>query len=97
MNLRFLEQAEQELHESFIRYEAEESGLGHRFVAEINQSITRIVDFPKAYQLLNASTRRCLVAGSPYGLYYHLDEATAEILVIAVGHLHREPEFWSVR
>ena len=39
--------------------------------------------------------RRCLLKRFPYGVIYHLDEQ--EILVIAIAHLHRKPEFWRNR
>jgi len=97
MKIRVLEIADKELSETFRYYENEQAELGHRFIAEFAQSIRRIVAFPKSYQLIGERARRCLVSEFPYGVLYHYNEPDAEILVVAVGHLHRGPDYWLSR
>ena len=49
------------------------------------------------YQELSESIRRCLVAKFPYAIIYHHDLDQNEILILAVGHLHRRPDYWTSR
>jgi toxin ParE2 len=39
--------------------------------------------------------RRCRLGRFPYGLIYTLDNG--DILVLAVAHLHRRPDYWRDR
>jgi hypothetical protein len=39
--------------------------------------------------------RRCRLRRFPYGVIYHADEM--EILVVAVAHAHRRPDYWRDR
>ena len=41
--------------------------------------------------------RRCLVHRFPYGVIYSVDEQSSEVLILAVMHLHRQPDYWSGR
>jgi hypothetical protein len=45
MNIRFLEPARSELDDAFDWYEMEQSGLGRRFLAEIQSALKRITVF----------------------------------------------------
>ena len=97
MRVAFLEIAELELDEAWRHYEGERVGLGIRFCQEVAQAINRIADHPKAYQMFSARTRRCLVDKFRYGILYEHNETTTEILIVAVGHLHRRPDYWISR
>jgi hypothetical protein len=46
--------------------------------------------FPDAWQMLAEGVRRCRLSRFPYGLIYTIDNS--DILVLAVAHLHRQPE-----
>ena len=52
MNIRFLEPAQNELDDAFDWYEMEQSGLGHRFLTEIQSALKRITVFLTAALLL---------------------------------------------
>jgi hypothetical protein len=51
---------------------------------------------PNAWRSLGASYRRKLLKQFPYGLVYHQPEP-GWIEVVAVMHLHREPDYWRKR
>ena len=97
MKVRFLKPAEAELDDAVAYYEIEQLGLGERFRNEVLASISRIVVFPAAYQTLGNRTRRCLLARFPYGIIYHHNSSNDEILVVAIAHLHRQPDYWVSR
>ncbi len=59
---------------------------------EFDAAIRRIVAYPKSYALLGSDIRRCLIKRFPYGVLYGIDTDT--IVIIAVAHLHRKPNYW---
>ena len=95
MKVRLLEPARQELDETISYYNAELAGLGEAFLLEVLSAIERIRQYPKAWHPLTENTRRCQLKRFPYGLIYEADEA--EVLIIAMAHLHRRPGFWRNR
>jgi len=97
VEVKFLKLAQAEFDDAIAFYESEQSGLGKRFRAEVLRSVSRIIEFPSAYQEFGQSTRRCLIAKFPYGLIYHHDADQSEILIMAVAHLHRRPDYWTSR
>jgi hypothetical protein len=66
--------------------------LGVQFLTEFDAAIRRIFAYPKSYALLENEVRRCLIKRFPYGILYGIDADT--ILIIAVAHLHRKPNYW---
>lgn len=97
MKVTFLKLAEKELDDAFAYYESVQRGLGFRFLAEVQLSKNRITSFPLSYEKIGKYSHRCLVQKFPYGLIYQYIETKKEILIIAVSHLHRKPEYWSKR
>ena len=97
MKVKFLKIAETELNDAFEYYESLQSGLGYRFITEVELSKTRICNFPLSYEGIGKYSRRCLVQKFPYGLIYQYIESQKEILIVAVSHLHRKPDYWSER
>lgn len=95
MEIRLLEIAETELDEAVIFYNSEQPGLGADFIVEFVNSLDRIKAYPKAWNPFTQNTRRCQLRRFPYGIVYQILET--EILVVAISHLHREPEYWQER
>ncbi len=97
MKLTFLKVAEAELDDAFEYYESVQSDLGFRFLTEVELAKTRIIRFPFSYEEIGKHSRRCLVHKFPYGIIYQYLEDKQEILIVAVSHLHRIPDYWSNR
>jgi hypothetical protein len=58
-------------------------------------AVNRVAEFPGAWQLLGVGVRRCRLNRFPYGLVYsHIGDG---IIVLAVAHLNRKPEYWRAR
>ncbi len=96
MKIEFLEAAEMELDEAFKWYEAQQQSLGVQFLTEFDAEIRRISAYPKSYALFENEVRRCLIKRFPYGVLYGID-ADDTIVIIAVAHLHRKPNYWIAR
>ena len=95
MRTRFLLPARRELHETVRYYNAQVPQLGEEFRDEAWETVRRIKEFPLAWHPLGGAIRRCQMQRFPYGIIYEPSEV--EIVIIAVAHLHREPEYWRSR
>lgn len=95
MSYRFHPEAEAELTLSIDYYESIEPGLGYDFAIEVYDTIHRIVDFPKAWTIVEDDVRRSLVKRFPYGVLY--SEEADGIFILAVMNLHRAPDYWKRR
>jgi len=95
MDVEFLTPARVEFREAIHFYEDQKPGLGDRFAGEVRKTLERIMQFPAAWPPLSKRTRRCRVKGFPYGVIYQLRDDI--LLIIAVMHLHREPDSWRNR
>jgi plasmid stabilization system protein ParE len=92
MNYSFHPDAEKELEEAENYYDNIREELGNRFRAETEMAISRILDFPNAWQRLTQNTRRRALKTFLYGIVYRV--TVNEIRILAVMHLHREPNYW---
>ncbi len=95
MNVRFLQVAKVELDDAVEYYNREKAGLGYEFLWEVFFALDRIKQFPQAWQVFYEDTRRFLLRRFPYGIVY-LREADL-IVVLAIAHLHRQPDYWIER
>jgi plasmid stabilization system protein ParE len=95
MKYSFHPDAEKEFVEAIDYFEEIERGLGYDFAVEVYLAVERTTAFPKAWPILEGNIRRCLVSRFPYGILY--SEEKESIFIVAVMHLHRDPEYWSDR
>jgi plasmid stabilization system protein ParE len=91
----FHPEAENELIESAVWYEARQPGLGKRFLAAVESSLIKIQNNPGIFQQLESENRRCMVQHFPYGVIFR--ERNMKIEIIAIMHLHRKPGYWVER
>lgn len=92
MRVIFTRYAKQELEDAIRFYELEYSGLGKRFKEEVKSAALRIAKYPQAWSTERGDVRKCLLHRFPYKLLYSIEED--HILVIAVAHQHRKPDYW---
>jgi hypothetical protein len=92
MRIRFFKIARMELDSAVDYYNNERPGLGYEFLYETFAAIDRVRQFPEASQIFSEGTRRCLVRRFPYGVVYSIIQDT--IMIVAVAHLHRAPDYW---
>ena len=95
MKAKFLLAAKHELEDAMRAYNTQLKGLGDDFRDEAFETVTRIKEFPSAWALLGGNIRRCQMRHFPYGIVYEI--FGDEIVIIAVAHLHRRPEYWKMR
>jgi toxin ParE1/3/4 len=95
MMFRFLPPAEAELLEGISYYAAIESELGVRFEQAVAEAVRKLVTHPERGAPRSKSTRRWLVKSFPFGIIYSVSES--EVLIIAIAHQRKLPEYWAGR
>ena len=96
MKLRVVVEAEDEI-ESARRYLNEQSsGLGGRFLNDLESALAKIADQPlrfgKLETLPDSPYRRALLKHFRYAVVFEV--LPDEILVVAIAHTSREPNYW---
>lgn len=95
MTFSFHPEAGAEFEGAVAYYEERERGLGLDLALEVEAAIQSILAFPEAWPAIDGEIRRCLVRRFPYGILY--THETSGILILAVMHLHRSPDYWKDR
>jgi plasmid stabilization system protein ParE len=93
--VRFHAEAETEMLDAAAYYEAQREHLGERFLAAVQDALNRIQINPSLYEVVELGARRCLTKTFPFGVLFR--NRPDEIVVLAVMHLHRDPDYWKGR
>ncbi len=95
MKIRYLAIAREEIREAADYYAAISPDLGRSFRLELRQLMRLVTTMPLAWPESAEGTRKCLLTRFPYLVIYA--PLPDELLVLAVGHQHRRPEYWRER
>jgi toxin ParE1/3/4 len=93
--IRFHPDADTEMLDAAVWYESQQPDLGKRFLAAVRDALNRIELNPELYALVEGDVRRCLTRTFPFGVLFRIRPDF--IAVIAVMHLHRDPDYWKNR
>jgi plasmid stabilization system protein ParE len=94
-NIVFHPEAEEEMTASAEYYESKAAGLGLKFLDEVDHGLTQISTNPYGWPFHSEQARRYLLRRFPYGLLYQV--YADHVYIVAVMHLHREPNYWKHR
>lgn len=92
---RFIAAARLEFLAEVVYYNAAQPGLGERFVTAVEEAAARAVAFPLSGSPSRAKTRRIIVKGFPFSLFYRPE--SDEIVIFALAHHARRPFYWQSR
>lgn len=90
--VRLLLPAELELVGAAKYYESQAPGLGGAFLDKIDSAIRDIETNPERWPVIRNNIRRRLVHRFPYAVLYLAN--AEEIVVLAIAHLQRRPDYW---
>lgn len=93
--IRFHPDAEAEMLNAAAWYDTQQKGLGRRFLTSIQDTLNRIALQPELYPFVEGDVRRCLAKTFPFGVLFRIKPDV--IAVIAIMHLHRDPDYWTPR
>jgi plasmid stabilization system protein ParE len=93
--VRFHPEAELEMIDAAAWYESEQKDLGKRFLTCVQDAVNRIELNPALYPVVVPDARRCLTRTFPFGVIFRVKPDM--IVIMAVMHLHRDPDYWKNR
>jgi len=93
--IRFHPEADAEMMSAAKFYETQQKDLGKRFLASVQDALNRIQVNPLLYREIEDGVRRCLTMTFPFGIVFRI--MSDQFVIIAVMHLHRDPEYWKKR
>ena len=91
----FTPEARAELIAAQAWYNRQASGLGRRFLDEVEHQVARIAAGPLRFPEVMVGVRRARLRQFPYGLFFQT--APDELVVIACFHSSRDPTIWRDR
>lgn len=91
----YLPDAAQELQNAALYYQHQQAGLGEAFLSEVEKAEYLLQTAPKAWTKLDKNIRRISLQRFPYHLIYTLKPEN--IIVLAVSHHRRHPDYWRSR
>lgn len=96
MKFGFHPAAEVEHLEQVAYYEAQQVGLGQRYLEQVEHAIDRMCDSPEMYRVERApGIRRVAISGFPFHLIFH--QRGEIIQILAVAPHRRRPSYWLPR
>lgn len=95
MKVRFHPAARSELREAKAWYEERSPLSAAAFAHEVASAISRIKEAPTRYPVAEHGTRRFVLQRFPFNIFYRVE--ASEIVIVAVAHQKRHPDYWHQR
>ncbi len=96
MTYRFTSEALQDYADAMLYYLEEASAtIADAFDREVDDAIATICSSPRAARPARKNRREWVLGRFPYSIVYLVEDN--EVLVVALKHRSRGPEFWSRR
>lgn len=97
MRLEFHPEAREEFHDAANWYEERSIFAGDRFVKAMRLAVDSIMEDPPRYQHLGDGIHVFRLKKFPFRIYYSHEIETGVLLVHAVMHEKRRPDYWRSR
>ncbi len=94
MRIQYTAQARLDLLEGLSYYEEHQPGLAADFYKEFGHAELDVLEAPEFWHPLKKGYRRKHLKRYPYSLVYRI-EGEDLLLVVAVAHSSRKPNYWS--
>ena len=88
--------AETEFYNAVDYYKQFGPALSSDFIQDFDQAVQRLIDFPQAGSPYLHGTKRIILKRFPYSIVYKIYEDKV-IVVHAVMHMKRKPDYWKER
>ena len=93
--VRFTEEAKDDLADAYEWYENRRSGLGEEFLTCFEASLHGLARSPKMYAKVYREFRRTIIRRFPYSIFFEFDGTM--VTIFAVFHSSRDPNKWKGR
>ena len=91
----FLRAAQRDVRRAAKFYAEQSAPLGAEFMAEVDHASELLSRYPEAGAPMPRGARKLLLRRFPYIVIYRFEPE--RVLVLAVGHQRRHPDFWLER
>jgi toxin ParE1/3/4 len=81
--------------EAAVMYETLQHDFGKRFLSEVQSALTHIQINPQLYPVITRDVRKCITKTFPFNVIFR--RAGDQIVIIAVMHQKRHPDYWKRR
>lgn len=88
-SLEIKAEANLEIIEAFVYYEENQSGLGERFLKQLDKYFIKILQTPKHYAVKRKPYREAFIRKFPFVIIYEIAEA--KIMIYSVFNTSRNP------
>ena len=95
MTIHHLLEAELEILDAVTFYHERAGNIAAAFYQQFRKSRDEITAFPEFWKPIGGGYRRKLLERFPYGIIYRVDGD--KILIVALAHTSRHPEYWRNR
>ena len=95
MKVRFHPAARLDLREARVWYEERSPLSAVAFAHEVASAISRIKEAPARYPTAEHGTRRFVLQRFPFNIFYRV--GASEVVIVAVAHQKRHPDYWRQR
>ena len=95
MRIRILSPAQDEILRIIEFYDERAAGLGLEFLDELDKTWAALLDHPEVGARHSKEVRRVVLGRFPFIVLYSLEPD--EIVVHAVAHQRRRPDYWRIR
>jgi plasmid stabilization system protein ParE len=95
MHVAFTPQALEEIAQSALYYERKQRGLGTEYTEEVYEFVQMLATAPEQPRLRRRGYRRVNLDRFPYYIAYSIEVGV--VLILAIGHAARSPEYWIER
>jgi plasmid stabilization system protein ParE len=95
MKYAFHPEALEEYLDAVSYYAKVNTRLARSFIKAVERGIEDILHHPEAWQSVEEDIRRHLIKRFPFGIYYSIEPNS--ILIYAVMHMSRHPDYWKTR
>lgn len=97
MKVQYHPEALSEIQKVLQHYSKEDLELAVSFLDLLDSVIRRIERHPELYRMFEELYRKCHLKRFPYSVVYWVDPETDSILIVAVAHDSRQPNYWRDR
>lgn len=95
MKLHLVSAARDEAREAALYYLGESPKTAAAFVEQLAAALAQLREAPTTWRPVEDGVRRYLLKQFPFGIYYSVEGD--EIVVWAIMHLRRKPNYWAGR
>jgi plasmid stabilization system protein ParE len=90
--LVLLRAAQADIRRAALFYKRQARHLGTEFTVEVEHALSRVAENPEIGSSMRRGARKLLVRRFPYLVIYRV--FPDHLVVLAVGHQRRHPDFW---